>query len=39
VEVAGSDVLIAGVRIATTDIVARNGIIHVLEGVMLPPDM
>lgn len=39
VEIDGSDVFVAGARVATTDIVARNGVIHVLEDVMLPPDL
>ncbi len=33
----GQSVSIAGAAINTTDIVARNGVIHLLDAVMLPP--
>jgi uncharacterized surface protein with fasciclin (FAS1) repeats len=37
VQVDGSNVLVAGARVVSTDIVARNGVIHVVGDVMLPP--
>jgi uncharacterized surface protein with fasciclin (FAS1) repeats len=37
VEVRADGAYIAGVKIRATDILASNGIIHVLDGVMLPP--
>jgi transforming growth factor-beta-induced protein len=37
VEVREDGAYIAGVKIRATDILASNGIIHVLDGVMLPP--
>ncbi len=37
VELMDDDVLVAGARVVATDIVARNGVIHVIESVMLPP--
>lgn len=37
VEVKKEGVMIAGVKVIKTDIVATNGIIHVIDAVMIPP--
>jgi uncharacterized surface protein with fasciclin (FAS1) repeats len=37
ISLVGKDPYIDGAKILTTDIIASNGIIHVLGGVMLPP--
>jgi uncharacterized surface protein with fasciclin (FAS1) repeats len=37
VEVKKDVVMIAGVRVIKTDIVATNGVIHVIDAVMIPP--
>jgi uncharacterized surface protein with fasciclin (FAS1) repeats len=37
VELVDAEVSIAGARVVTADIVARNGVIHVIDSVMLPP--
>jgi uncharacterized surface protein with fasciclin (FAS1) repeats len=38
IEVKKDTVMIAGVKVVKTDIVAENGIIHVIDAVMLPSD-
>jgi uncharacterized surface protein with fasciclin (FAS1) repeats len=37
IQVAGGDVRINGVKIVATDIQASNGVIHVIDAVLLPP--
>jgi transforming growth factor-beta-induced protein len=37
VEIVGSDVLIGGAKVTMTDVMASNGIIHVIDAVLLPP--
>lgn len=37
VEVKKERVMIAGVKVTKTDIVATNGVIHVIDAVMIPP--
>jgi transforming growth factor-beta-induced protein len=37
IQVNGSQITINGIRVITADIQASNGIIHVIEGVLLPP--
>ncbi|MCB9730221.1 MAG: fasciclin domain-containing protein [Deltaproteobacteria bacterium] len=37
VEVVGSDVFVGGAKVTMTDIAASNGIIHVIDAVLLPP--
>ncbi|MEZ4268066.1 MAG: fasciclin domain-containing protein [Myxococcota bacterium] len=37
VEVVGADVLIGGAKVTMTDVMASNGIIHVIDAVLLPP--
>jgi uncharacterized surface protein with fasciclin (FAS1) repeats len=37
VEVVGSDVFVGGAKVTATDIMASNGIIHVIDAVLLPP--
>lgn len=39
VSVVNNEVLINGVSIQTSDILATNGVIHVLEGVLVPPSL
>ena len=38
VSIAGDTISVGGVAIAEPDIEAANGVIHVVEGVLLPPD-
>jgi transforming growth factor-beta-induced protein len=38
IEVTGSAVKVAGSTISATDIMASNGVIHVVDSVMLPPE-
>ena len=37
VEVTDEGVLVNGVKVTTTDIVCSNGVIHVIEAVLMPP--
>jgi uncharacterized surface protein with fasciclin (FAS1) repeats len=37
IEVVGNEVRINGVKVVTTDIQASNGVIHVIDAVLLPP--
>jgi uncharacterized surface protein with fasciclin (FAS1) repeats len=39
VKVMGSDVMIDGAKVVKTDIVCDNGVIHVIDSVILPPDL
>jgi uncharacterized surface protein with fasciclin (FAS1) repeats len=36
IAVQGGEVFVDGVRVTTTDLFAQNGVVHVLEGVLLP---
>jgi uncharacterized surface protein with fasciclin (FAS1) repeats len=38
VRVEGGKVMVGGAQVVTTDIAASNGVIHVIDTVMLPPD-
>jgi uncharacterized surface protein with fasciclin (FAS1) repeats len=38
IETDAATVLVDGVRVVTTDVQASNGLIHVVDGVMLPDD-
>jgi uncharacterized surface protein with fasciclin (FAS1) repeats len=38
IKAGGETVTVAGARVVTTDIAASNGVIHVVDSVMLPPD-
>lgn len=38
IKVDGSTVMINGAKVTTADIVASNGVIHVIDAVLLPPD-
>ncbi|MBC6994727.1 fasciclin domain-containing protein [Neolewinella lacunae] len=37
VSIVDGSVMINGVKVSTADIVAENGVVHVLDGVLLPP--
>jgi len=37
IEVRGGEVYVAGAKVVTTDVMASNGVIHVIDSVMLPP--
>jgi len=37
IEVTGSTVTVGGAKVVKTDIAARNGIIHVIDRVLIPP--
>lgn len=37
VRVEGSDVFINDIKIKTSDLIASNGVVHVLDGVLVPP--
>ena len=39
IEVTAGDVYVAGAKVVTPDIPASNGVIHVIDSVMLPPEM
>ena len=36
IKVAGGDVMVDKVRVVKTDIIATNGVIHVIDHVLLP---
>ncbi|MEX0747269.1 MAG: fasciclin domain-containing protein [Rhodothermales bacterium] len=36
-QVAGDAVTVNGARVVATDIYASNGVVHVIEAVLLPP--
>ncbi|MGL4799741.1 MAG: fasciclin domain-containing protein [Cellulosilyticaceae bacterium] len=38
IEVKGKDLFIDGAKVITQDIVTKNGVIHVIDAVMLPPE-
>jgi uncharacterized surface protein with fasciclin (FAS1) repeats len=38
VKVEGSSVMIDGAKVVKTDIATTNGVIHVIDSVILPPD-
>jgi uncharacterized surface protein with fasciclin (FAS1) repeats len=38
IRVAGGTVMVAGARVTQADIMASNGVIHVIDTVILPPD-
>lgn len=37
IEVRNGEVYVAGARVVTADVMASNGVIHVIDSVMLPP--
>jgi uncharacterized surface protein with fasciclin (FAS1) repeats len=39
IEVRSGDVYVAGAKVVTADVQASNGVIHVIDSVMLPPEM
>lgn len=39
IEVRSGDVYVAGAKVVTADVQATNGVIHVIDSVMLPPEM
>lgn len=39
IEVRSGEVYVAGAKVVTADVQASNGLIHVIESVMLPPEM
>jgi uncharacterized surface protein with fasciclin (FAS1) repeats len=39
IEVKMGDVYVAGAKVITADVEASNGVIHIVDAVMLPPDM
>jgi uncharacterized surface protein with fasciclin (FAS1) repeats len=39
IEIRMGDVYVAGARVITADVEATNGVIHVMDAVMLPPEM
>jgi len=39
IEVRMGDVYVAGAKVVTPDVKASNGVIHVIDAVMLPPEM
>lgn len=39
IEVRHGEVFVAGAKVSTTDVRASNGVIHIIDSVMLPPAM
>jgi uncharacterized surface protein with fasciclin (FAS1) repeats len=39
IEVRSGDVYVAGAKVVTADVTASNGVIHIIDSVMLPPEM
>ncbi|MGD2046009.1 MAG: fasciclin domain-containing protein [Gemmatimonadota bacterium] len=39
IETRNGDVYVAGAKVVATDVQASNGVIHVIDSVMLPPEM
>jgi len=39
IEVRGGEVYVAGAKVVTVDVPASNGVIHIIDSVMLPPEM
>jgi uncharacterized surface protein with fasciclin (FAS1) repeats len=39
IEVRDGSVFVAGAKVVTADVMASNGVIHVIDSVMLPPEM
>ena len=37
-EVRSGDVYVAGAKVVTVDVAASNGVIHIIDSVMLPPE-
>lgn len=39
IEVRSGEVYVAGAKVVTVDVPASNGVIHIIDSVMLPPEM
>ena len=39
IEVRMGKVYVAGAEVTTTDVAASNGVIHIIDSVMLPPEL
>jgi uncharacterized surface protein with fasciclin (FAS1) repeats len=39
IEVRSGEVYVGGAKVVTVDVPASNGVIHIIDSVMLPPEM